>query len=327
MRFSVIIPVYNVAAYLERCVRSVLANDCESTEVLLIDDGSTDGESGPLCDRLARENPRYLRVIHQKNRGLGGARNTGLEEARGDYCLFVDSDDYIAPDTLGILRREIERTNADVICFQAIQDLEGKLNPLTVSQVREGCFTLEAAPDQLLDLPAACTKAWRRELFAVQDIRFPEGVWYEDIRTTTKLLAAANGIVTLPDRLYYYVVRSGSIMRSDNVERNREILEAFDDILSWFSSRGLRHRYARELEQLAVDHILIAASVRVVRADRHSPLLTELREYVERHFPDYRANPYLRRLPWTKRLAYKLVCRKQYGLLALLFAIKDKLPG
>ena len=93
MRFSVVIPVYNVASYLTGCVNSVLSNQESDYEIILVDDGSTDERSGPLCDVLAAKAPNRIHVIHQKNCGLGGARNTGLEAAQGEYLFFLDGDD------------------------------------------------------------------------------------------------------------------------------------------------------------------------------------------------------------------------------------------
>ena len=97
MIFSVVIPVYNVKDYLPKCIDSVLAQDFEDYEVILIDDGSTDGESGAICDRYAAAHPERIRAIHKPNGGVGEARNVGIEAAQGEYLIFIDSDDYIAP--------------------------------------------------------------------------------------------------------------------------------------------------------------------------------------------------------------------------------------
>ena len=109
MRFSVVIPVYNVASYLTGCVSSVLNSTETDYEIILVDDGSTDGRSGPLCDTLAARCPNRIRVIHQKNLGLGGARNTGLEAAQGEYLFFLDGDDTISPEALSILSQAVEK--------------------------------------------------------------------------------------------------------------------------------------------------------------------------------------------------------------------------
>lgn len=323
MNISVIIPVYNVADYLEKCVRSVLENDCTDCEILLIDDGSTDGRSGAMCDVLAAEHSDLIRVIHQENRGLGGARNTGIEAARGDYLFFLDSDDYIAPETLSELREEIADGVADIYSFHAMTD-NGKreFSPLKISEVYDEAFSLAAHPDYLLSLPAACTRLWKRSLFTDTGIRYPLRVWYEDIRTSTKLFASAKSIVTLPQTYYYYLAREGSITRNANLERNREILDAFDDIRAWFDEQKLTQTYCDELEKLAIDHILIAASVRVARIDPKSALLKDFADYMQKHYPNYRKNRYLKALPKTKKLAYLLVKGRHFKLLTLLLSVK-----
>ncbi len=325
MRLSVVIPVYNVADYLCQCVDSVLANDYDDYEIVLVDDGATDGVCPGLCDKYAQKYPQRIRVLHQQNQGLGGARNSGLKAANGDYVFFVDSDDYIAPNSLRLLSDAIDATHADIYSFQIIcTDGEGHDDPLQISKLYEGTFTLQQRPDFLLALPAAWARIWNRELLLNSGVWYPSRVWYEDIRTSSKWFALAQSIQVLPDHLYYYRnMRAGSIMRSSNPERNREILEAFDDILHWFEQQGLLERYRSELCRLAVDHILLAASVRVARLDPKAPLLGQLREYMEEHFPDYRENPYLPELSGQHRLLLKLIGARRYRLVRLLFRLKD----
>lgn len=325
MGLSIIIPVYNVAEYLQACVDSVLANDCTDCEVLLVDDGSTDGVCPALCDAIADAHPELIRVIHQENRGLGGARNTGIEAASGEYLFFVDSDDTIAPDSLAVLRHAIARSHAEIYTFQMLShDGQGHETPMTVAPVEGGVFSLAERPAFLLSLPAAWARVWKRELFLRTGIRYPARVWYEDIRTSTKLFAAAASMEVLPNRLYRYLARPGSIMRSGNVTRCREILDAFDDILRWFEAQGLRQTYEQELCRLAVDHIQLAAVVRVARVEPRSALLPEFSAYLQREFPDWRSNPYLSQLPPLHRLLLALIRGKQYRLIRLLFRIKDK---
>lgn len=323
MRFSIVIPVYNVAEYLRACVDSVLANDCSDCEIILVDDGSTDGFCPALCDEIAGEYPDLIRVIHQENRGLGGARNTGLEVARGEYLFFVDSDDTIAPESLMVLSKAVDQTHADIYSFHMYShDGEGHQSLVETSRMFESPFSLQEQPKFLFSLPTACSRIWRRDLFLSTGIRFPSRVWYEDIRTTAKLFAAAESIVTLPHALYWYLARQGSIVRSGNVERNREILDAFDDILGWFEAQSLRETYSRELERLAVEHILLAASVRVARLDPKHQLLHEFTSYMRKQFPDYSDNPYLAQLSGLHKLLLKLVEGKHYRLIQLLFRLK-----
>ena len=323
MKFSVVIPAYNVDAYLEKCVASVLHQTCSDWEAILVDDGSTDGATGALCDRLAAEHPEHLRVIHQENGGLGAARNTGLFAAAGEYVVFLDSDDHIAPNMLEDLSARIDATRCDIYTFGFFVDRSGACDEAHLDDLPVGRpFTLEEYPRLLLASPNAWNRAYRREFFLESGVRYPGRVWFEDIRTTMKLFALAQSIEALPAAYYYYVVREGSITRNANVARNREILEAFDDLLDFYRRQGLFERYQNELCRLAVDHIYLAASVRVLMIDRKNALLPEFAAYLRTQFPDYRNNPYIKELSKPRRLAFSLLEKRRYGALYLLFRAK-----
>ena len=229
MLLSIVIPVYNVAEYLQTCIDSILANDCRDWEVILVDDGSTDGISPQICDENAARHPELIRVIHQPNKGPGGARNTGLEAAKGEYLFFVDSDDTIAPKALETLRRAVGETHSEIYTFQmASHEGKGVYTPMEICPSVNGPFTLAERPEVLLSQPAIWARLWRRDLFMNMGIRFPDKAWYgEDLRTVTKLMALASSIEVLSDCLYFYLIRPGSIMRSENIERNRDILDLY----------------------------------------------------------------------------------------------------
>ncbi len=326
MIFSVVIPVYNVKDYLPKCIDSVLAQDFADYEIILVDDGSTDGESGAICDRYAAAHPERIRVIHKPNGGLGDARNVGLEAAAGEYLVFIDSDDYVGPGMLKALAAAIARFHSDVIDFGFAVDTDGTITKQLVDDLpHDRTFTLAELPQLLLTQPNAWSRCWKRSLFLDTGIRYPSRVWYEDIRTTTKLFAAAGSICAIPDVFYYYVVREGSITRNPNVKRNAEILDAFDDLLGWYRENGLFQRYYNELSRLAVDHILIAGSVRVLRIDPNSELLGQFQDYVQAQFPDYPDNPLLAQLPRSHKLILRLLRQHKYRTVRALFAAKDKL--
>lgn len=327
MKFSVIIPVYNVKDYLEKCVQSVLAQHSDEYEIILVDDGSTDG-SGELCDTIAAKNPHCIRVIHKPNGGLGDARNVGLEHALGDYLVFLDSDDYIDESMLEELSAQIEQTHADIITFGFRMDKDGDTSQTMIDPLPEArIFTLEDTPELLLAMPSACNRIYTRKLFLETGIRYPGRVWYEDIRTTTKLFAQAKSIVSVHRPYYYYVVRENSITRNKNIARNREIIDAFDDLLGYYRENGLFERYRDELCRLMIDHLFLAASVRVLMTDPKHPLLNEFYQYTRQQFPDFEKNRYLPQLPRAQKLAFRLLLHRRYRLLAALFRIKNRLAG
>lgn len=328
MRFSVVVPVYNVKDYLEKCVESVLNQKCRDYEMILVDDGSTDGVSGALCDECATEHPDIVRVVHKSNGGLGDARNVGLEAASGDYLVFVDSDDHIAPDMLETLSGEIDKTHADIYTFGFCVETDGRITQTHFDALPENePFTLGCEPRLLLAAPNAWSRIWKRSLFETSGIRYPKRVWYEDIRTTMKLFAAAESVVMVKRAFYFYVVRSDSITHNTNVERNGEIIDAFQDLLGWYRERGLFEKYENELCMLAIDHLFIAASVRVLTVDKKNALLPRFREFMEDNFPRYRDNPYLPELAKKHRMVFNMLCRGQYGMIAMMFGVKGKISG
>lgn len=326
MLLSIVIPVYNTKEYLESCVQSVLACDCQDCEIILVDDGATDGVCPQMCDRLAAENPQLIRVIHQENKGLGGARNTGLEAAKGTYVFFPDSDDTVTPNTLTVLKKAIADTGADIISFNFYSDDgEGHLTPLKSNYFEaDAPFRLADRPEFLLSAPSAWSRVWKRSLFMDSGVRYPSRVWYEDLRTSMKLFALADSIATIPDHLYLYLQRPGSIMHSAKIDRNREIQEAMEDLLLWFKENGFYEQYRPQLCHLCLDHVYLTASVRVLRVDPKHPMLNEFRTYLLEQFPDYKKSPYLSDLSASRKLAYHLLNLRCYKLLNLLFRINDR---
>ena len=170
MKFSVIIPVYNGWEYLREGVDSVLAQTGADFEILLVDDGSTDGKSGALCDTLAREHPECIRVLHKPNGGAGDARNAALPLAQGEYVLFLDSDDTYTPDAFAVLRAALAETEADICYFSMRMTGDGGGAVFTDDLPLHTPLTLSATPALLLNRPSACIAAWRRTLFTDTDL-------------------------------------------------------------------------------------------------------------------------------------------------------------
>ncbi len=313
MKLSVIIPVYNTAEYLPECIASVPQTD--GVELILVNDGSTDGKSPALCDALARSR-RDICVIHSENRGLGGARMLGLSHARGEYVLFLDSDDLLVCGALEKIVSAAEKHSPDVIAFDFfLRSSDGRNVPHGRDVFVSDCaFTVREHPEYLCSLPNAWSRAWRRELFSRSEIAFPEHLRYEDLACIPALLAAARSIYAIPDALYIYRLRGGSIMTDASAERNRDMLSAFDLLLGHFDRLALADVFERELERLAVEHILLSASVRVLsaRGGKARAAAGEFASYVRCRFPRYDAHIRLESLPRRQRLLFRLLSRGHY---------------
>ena len=325
MKFSLIIPVYNVKEYLETCVQSVLNQRETDLEILLVDDGSTDGVCPGLCDKLGAEHPDLIRVVHQPNGGLGAARNTGIQTAQGDYLAFLDSDDTLLPGFFEDMRCILDTYHCDIVDFgmRSVSPDGTVLSTLVSSLPKNTVLSLSDCPEILTQLPNVVNRIYKRSLFLDNGILFPSRVWYEDMRTTPKLMALAESLVSIDAPYYDYLAREGSITRNANVERNAEIIDAFEDLRVWFTERGLWTCYTNEFSRLAVDHILLAASVRVIRSDPASPLLESFRQYMDLQLPGFRDNPLLQSLPKQHKLLLKLLESRHYKTIRAMFALKD----
>ena len=323
--FSLIVPIYKIEEYLPKCIDSVLAQSCQDYELLLVDDGSPDG-CGKICDDYAAKYPQKIRAIHQGNGGAGAARNHGIDLAQGEYLLFLDGDDYLSPKFLEDLQKTVKEMPADLILYGAQVERDGKkVGELHELIPAEKLISVEDAPELYFGVMAPWNRAYKRELFQNSGIEFATKVWYEDIRVVTKILAVAKTAYRLPGAYYHYLQREGSAMNNKNSGRNVEILYAYDDILSWYKERGFYESRQKELCFQAVQHILLAATVRVLLIDRKHPLVADFRRYMEENFTDFADNPYLCLLDKNKQLIYRLLLKKRYRSVLWLFRIKKAL--
>lgn len=216
---TVIVPVYNIKDYLPRCVHSITAQTYQRLEIILVDDGSTDG-TGALCDRLAGEDER-IRVFHKENGGSSSARNLALRHAAGEYVGFVDSDDYLSPEMYELLIRGIQEFQ--VSAAQAARDEtdeKGNSLPDICVPPKEPVVVENRQFMRELLLHAGdcsfCTKLVRRDLFP-QD-PFPLDKLNEDFHLLVRMLPRMGAVLSLPERAYHVFYRIGSNSRKADRE-------------------------------------------------------------------------------------------------------------
>lgn len=205
---SVIVPVYNVARYLEKCILSIQRQTHQDLEIILSDDGSTDN-SGAICDHFAALDPR-IRVIHKVNGGLSDARNAGIEAASGAYYMFVDSDDFIAPDTIEKLYLAATEHDCEIAVCNIVRTYDDGTTEPFYHPVDQLTVWAGQQRFETLKQPSACNKLFRAELF--KDVRFPKGKFYEDTFVYHVLAYQARQIVLTGHDGYYYLSRRDSIL-------------------------------------------------------------------------------------------------------------------
>lgn len=322
---SIVIPVYNTAEYLKRCVDSIFDTVFDSFEVILIDDGSTDG-SLSVAQNLAQIYPGKVRVIHQENQGGGGARNTGIQAAQGEYLYFIDSDDYLAHHALDTIA-DILAKKIDIAIFDAMLVNEQGQEVERLTGCRRQPQNIFKTHELLFEFPAPWNKIIKKSLMTDSGIFFPQRVWYEDLRAISKLYLHAEQVLYVPEPLYRYVMRKNSVMYSSQCERNLEIIDAIDDVIAYYKSQGMDKEFKFELEYLAFQHQLIVSTTRVNQIDRHSSVQLRLKEDFFRKFPDYRKNPYIMHAPWKEKIILHLILRGRYALLYSIMTWNKKHKG
>ena len=226
-KISVIVPVYNVEQYLERCVDSIINQTYTNLEIILVNDGSTDN-SGKLCDELAKKDER-IRVIHKENGGLSDARNRGIEEAESDLVGFIDSDDYIDNDMYEILLKNLNNTDAD-LSMCALYDVYNNTPEAQVTNKETWKLSSEQAIKMVMEAKilsvTAVNKLYRKSLFS--DLKFEVGKIAEDAFIMVKLLDKCKKIVATNEKKNYYVHREISMTTQKFSTKFLNVIEAYE---------------------------------------------------------------------------------------------------
>ena len=232
---SVIVPVYNVEQYLDRCINSIVKQTYSNLEIILIDDGSPD-KCPQMCDEWAKSDSR-IKVIHKKNGGLSSARNVGLDLATGEYIAFVDSDDYIDKQMLELMFNAAENNSVSVVCCGRIR-VTASSNEEMFTLPQEKILTGEEAIKEIfvggVVEEAAWDKLYKAEVFNYR--RFPIGEINEDIVQTINILGSYDKIVHVGKALYYYCENYGSITKSGYNKNKAIILKHLETIFSYVSN-------------------------------------------------------------------------------------------
>ena len=244
--FSIIIPVFNVKDYLEKCVQSVTSQSFDNFEIIIIDDGSSDG-SEKICDKLA-QNDNRIKIIHKKNEGVAVARNTGIAKAVGEYILFLDSDDTFSPNLLENISNKISKTNADIIVFGYKRITEnGKV--LRVSYPKEDC-TLEFMMSKIKDLPFLLwAKSYKKTLFNALDLNAIRGITFsEDSYLALALQKQAKSTEFISDTGYNYLCRKTSVTQNMSEKNHLDRIKAVKLIDSLYNNESEKPPILNEIK-------------------------------------------------------------------------------
>lgn len=239
-KISIIVPIYNVEKYLNKCIKSILSQEFKDFEVILVNDGSPDNCSEICDDYLLIDN--RVKVIHKANGGLSSARNAGLEIAKGDYIGFVDSDDWISKDMYKVLYNLCLENDCEIAecCYKKVYS-EENIEEMKVEYDTKILSNLEVLEEMYKGGFAGSTVSWnklyKKELF--KDVRFPQGKLNEDQFTTYKLYYKSKNIVAINRCMYYYYQSNESITRGEFSIKRLDAIEALEDTRNFYKENKL----------------------------------------------------------------------------------------
>ena len=291
MRFSIIIPIYNVSAFLPECLESVAGQSLSDYEVVCVDDGSTDDSFGIAKGYVDAH--EHWQLIHQGNQGLGGARNTGLKHATGDYVLFLDSDDRLRPDSLRILSENLE--NEDLLCFngQRFHEETGAYeaaDSLTPESYHSGWdyFMNNALKQRDFAFVCVVLRCYKRTYLLAHDLWFKPGIYHEDNLFTPLACYHAGKVKVIPDILYDYRVRASSIMTTRSLKHWQDVVGIANELAAFFVPKESIEK--RTVYQFLTHHYQMAFSQLTPAEDKELLPLVDWKSYkaVSRTKPRHR---------------------------------------
>ena len=253
-KISIVVPVYNVEKYVDRCLRSLVTQTLQDIEIIIVNDGSQD-KSEKIIEKYVKENKNKIKYYEKSNGGLSSARNYGLEYATGKYIAFLDSDDYVESNMYEEMYNLAKKENADMVECDYIWEWEfGK----KIFDKRREYKTKE----DMMKKPRviAWNKIYKRELINKYKIRFPEDLIYEDLEFFLKLLPHLNKISYINKYFVHYIQREDSITNKQT-EKIENIFKILDNIFDYYKEQNIYYKYEKELKYMS-RRILLGSSLR-----------------------------------------------------------------
>ena len=285
---TVVIPVYNVEKYLNRCLESILIQEWKNYDIIMVDDGSTD-RSPQICDDYVKAYD-FISVIHKENGGLSDARNTGLSQAKGEYVYFPDSDDWLEPDTFIALAEALESQKFDIISFNR-EFIKGEEDVIISDPVENQVFEGKDAFVHMLKHSYITgfvnDKIYRKSLFVDHDILFPKGKYYEDLGTNYKLFLSAKKVYATNQKYYHYLIDNpDSITQSWNEKKFRDMLGFYKEVFYSDFVRSQLNQEELHISQLyyvnGLTHIL-ASLYKAKLHKYYSEITSEVKQELEKN--------------------------------------------
>ena len=313
----VIVPIYNVEPYLEECLDSLLHQEIDDYEVILVNDGSTDG-SQRIIDRYVAAYPGIFRAVWQENQGFSAARNTGLTYCTKEFVAFLDSDDFISENGYSAVLSAMQKDNADIGVFESVWRYpDGRQEHRPTLPPFLGEFNVRTS---ILSHCSANNRIFRTSLWRESGWQFPVGLWYEDLAIIPAFSTLTDRIFLYPFPIHQYRQREGSIMsRGKYSPRCMEIIPACQNVYSLLHGKG----FEAELEYLLTFQLCYYASFRFLAFQKYEEIRTCLAALAAL-YPHWEQNGYYKERPFLFRFYCRLLRRGHVRLASLLAKCRGK---
>ncbi len=315
-KVSVIVPIYNVEKYLEKCINSLLSQTLEDIQIILVNDGSKDN-SGNIAKEYEKNNKNRIIYVEKENGGLSDARNYGLKYATSDFIAFLDSDDYIEKNAYEEMYNKAIEENADYVECDFIWEFPNKIRV-------DKQYPYKNKKEMLSFVRVvAWNKLIKRQLITDNNLEFPKGLRYEDVEFTYKLIPFINKFAYVDKPFIHYVQRKGSIANVQN-ERTAEIFTVLDNVIEFYKKNNIYEKYRDELEYNYARYLLCSSLKRMCKIKDKTireKLLTESWERLNLNFPNWKENVILKTVNIGKNKYMRTVNKSTYKIYSKILEI------
>ena len=312
IKVSVIVPVYNVEKYIDKCLDSLVNQTLKDIEIIVVNDGSPDN-SQKIIDKYVKKYPNKVKSFIKENGGQGSARNLGMEYAKGEYISFVDSDDWIDFDALEKMYDLAKKEKSDIVICDMIDHYPDY-------EIYHNCTKYNSVFEVT---PSACNKILKRS--TIKDFNFLSKLWYEDFNFTTKVLFNTDKISNISKGFYHCNCGHVSTMCNNNSLKNLDIIIIIDDIIKYLKENN---KYDRNIiSYLIFDHILITTinRVSVQNSNDKREVISKLISYCRDNISDYDSQEFYQNISRNRKIIAWLNYHKMYSVSRILLKIKENI--
>lgn len=304
-KVSIIVPVYNMEKFLEKCLQSLVKQGLEDIEILAINDGSTDNSQNIINEYTKKYS--NIKSFIKENGGQSDARNYGLAKASGEYIAFIDSDDWVENDYMEMMYNNAKLNDSDIVICDFENIYENGIKKVK-KEIDNGILDIQKA--YMIAMPGFCNKLFKRSFLESINFKFYNGIFYEDLAIYPVVAARTNKISYVAKDLYKYRIRNGSTMNQQkNTKRLLDIFTAFSYMEEGMKSIENREKFDLELEYIYIKHLLHAASLRFIQYEHQEENLKKITNIIKEKYPNWKYNIYYKKENWK----YKLICYLLYN--------------